>query len=86
LPWFAAYPYTNGRNVDEILRIIDAIQFSYKYGYATPADWKPGDPVIVPPPATVEAAEKRLKEPGIECKYWWFCTKKYELVVAQQAT
>lgn len=81
LAWFAAYPYTNGRNIDEILRVIDAIQFSYKYGYATPADWKPGDPVIVPPPPTTEGAEKRLKEPGIECKYWWFCTKKYELVV-----
>ena len=81
LAWFAAYPYTNGRNVDEILRIIDAIQFSYKYGVATPADWKPGEPVIVPPPATEEAAAKRLSEPGVECKAWWFCTKKYEAVV-----
>jgi peroxiredoxin (alkyl hydroperoxide reductase subunit C) len=35
----------------------------------------------VPPPATVEDAEMRLKEPGIECKYLWFCTKKYELIV-----
>ncbi|MFN7106242.1 MAG: peroxiredoxin [Pyrobaculum sp.] len=75
LAWFAAYPYTNGRNVDEILRIIDAIQFSYKYGYATPADWRPGMAAIVPPPPTVEAAEQRLKEGGISCKAWWFCEK-----------
>jgi peroxiredoxin (alkyl hydroperoxide reductase subunit C) len=82
LAWFAAHPYTNGRNIDEVFRVIDAIQFSYKYGYATPADWKPGDPVIMPPPATVEDAERRLKEPGIECEYWWFCTRKYDIVKA----
>jgi len=81
LAWFAAYPYSNGRNIDEILRIIDAIQFTYKYGYVTPADWKPGEPVIVPPPSTEEKAAKRLSEPGIECKAWWFCTKKYETIV-----
>lgn len=75
LVWFAAYPYTNGRNIDEILRIIDAIQFTYRHGYATPADWRPGMPAIVPPPTTVEAAEKRVKEPGISCKTWWFCEK-----------
>jgi len=78
--WFAAYPYNNGRNVDEILRIIDAIQFNFNYGYATPVNWRPGDPVIVPPPTTVEAAEKRMKESGIECKTWWLCQKKYELI------
>ena len=82
LVWFAAYPYTNGRNIDEILRTIDAIQTSYKYGVATPADWKPGDPVIVPPPTTEEAAAKRLYE-GYECRTWWFCTRKLE--VAAQA-
>ncbi len=81
LAWFAAYPYTNGRNIDEIIRVIDAIQFSYKYGYATPADWTPGKPVIVPPPPTEELAEKRLKEQDVNCKTWWFCEKDYNKIV-----
>ncbi|ABL87348.1 3-Cys thioredoxin peroxidase [Pyrobaculum islandicum DSM 4184] len=81
LVWFALYPLAVGRGVDEILRVIDAIQFNYKHGYLAPVDWRPGDPVIVPPPQRYEGAEKRLKETGIECKTWWFCTKKYEEVV-----
>lgn len=51
----------------EILRIIDALQTTDKYKVATPANWQPGDPVVVPPPITVEDAEEMLKE-GYECK------------------
>ena len=69
------YPLSNGRNMPEILRIVTALQTSDKYGVATPANWQPGDPVIVPPPNTVEAAEKRLKE-GYDCTDWFFCKKK----------
>ena len=69
------YPLSNGRNMQEILRIIDALQTSDKHGVATPANWKPGDKVIVPPPKTQEDAEKRMKE-GYECKDWFFCEKK----------
>ncbi len=76
LAWFALYPLSNGRNIDEIIRVIDAVQTTYKHGVATPANWKPGDPVIVPPPHNYPDAEKRLKEPGVECKTWWFCTKR----------
>lgn len=68
------YPMTNGRNIDEILRLIDACQTSDKYGIATPEGWKPGDKVIVPPPATAEAAEQRMSE-GYECVDWYFCKK-----------
>lgn len=68
------YPMTNGRNIDEILRLIDACQTSDKHGVATPANWQPGEKVIVPPPATAEAAEKRLAE-GYECVDWYFCKK-----------
>lgn len=68
------YPLSNGRNMQEILRIIDALQTSDKHGVATPANWKPGDKVIVPPPKTQEDAEKRMKE-GYECKDWFFCEK-----------
>ncbi|KAF5415393.1 MAG: Peroxiredoxin [Candidatus Methanogaster sp.] len=68
------YPLSTGRNMDEILRLIDALQAADKYGIATPADWRPGDQAIVPPPATTEEAEKRLTE-GYDCKDWYFCEK-----------
>jgi len=68
------YPMTNGRNIDEILRLVDACQTSDKYGIATPEGWKPGDKVIVPPPTTTEAAEQRMSE-GYECVDWYFCKK-----------
>jgi peroxiredoxin (alkyl hydroperoxide reductase subunit C) len=71
------YPLTTGRNMDEILRLIDALQTTDKYHVATPANWRPGEDVIVPPPATQEEAEARLKA-GYECKDWYFCTKKLE--------
>jgi peroxiredoxin (alkyl hydroperoxide reductase subunit C) len=69
------YPLTTGRNMAEILRLIDALQTTDKNGVATPANWKPGDKVIVPPPNTTEMAEERLKQ-GYECKDWYFCMKK----------
>ncbi|MEM3421129.1 MAG: peroxiredoxin [Candidatus Hadarchaeum sp.] len=69
------YPLTTGRNTDEILRLIDALQTTDEHHVATPANWRPGDDVIVPPPNTQEAAEERLKQ-GYECKDWYFCKKK----------
>ncbi len=71
------YPLTTGRNMAEILRVINALQITDKHHVATPANWQPGDEVIVPPPATQEAAEERLKQ-GFECKDWYFCKKKME--------
>lgn len=69
------YPLTTGRNVDEILRLVTALQTSDAHTVATPANWQPGDPVIVPPPRTQEAAEERLGE-NYDCKDWYFCQKK----------
>jgi len=69
------YPLTTGRNMQEILRLIDALQTTDKHKVATPANWKPDEAVIVPPPKTQEMAEQRLKE-GYECKDWYFCKKK----------
>jgi peroxiredoxin (alkyl hydroperoxide reductase subunit C) len=69
------YPLTTGRNMSEILRVIDALQTTDKNKVATPANWKPGDPVIVPPPTTQEAAKERLAQ-GYECKDWYLCKKK----------
>ena len=69
------YPLTTGRNMDEILRVIDALQTTDKHGVATPANWRPGDKVIVPPPKTAEAAEERVKA-GYECTDWYFCKRE----------
>jgi len=68
------YPLTTGRNMDEILRLIDALQVVDKYSVATPANWRPGDKVVVPPPQTTEAAEARLQE-GYECVDWYLCRR-----------
>ena len=72
------YPLTTGRNMDEILRIIDALQATDAHGVATPANWRPGDMVVVPPPNTQEMAEERLKQ-GYECVDWYLCKKKLEV-------
>ena len=69
------YPLTTGRNMQEILRIIDALQTTDKHKVATPANWNVGDPVVVPPPNSTEGAEERVKE-GYDCKDWYLCFKK----------
>jgi peroxiredoxin (alkyl hydroperoxide reductase subunit C) len=69
------YPLTTGRNMHEILRLVDALQTTDKYKVATPANWKPGDKVIVPAPRTLEEAEERVKA-GYECTDWYLCKKE----------
>jgi peroxiredoxin (alkyl hydroperoxide reductase subunit C) len=69
------YPLTTGRNMQEILRVIKALQTTDEHQVATPANWQPGDPVIVPPPKTQEGAEERVRE-DYDCKDWYFCTTK----------
>ena len=69
------YPLTTGRNMEEILRLIKALQTTDEHHVATPANWQPGEAVIVPPPGTQEEAEQRLKE-GYDCRDWYFCKKK----------
>jgi peroxiredoxin (alkyl hydroperoxide reductase subunit C) len=69
------YPLTTGRNMDEILRIIDCLQATDENHIATPANWRPGEPVIVPPPLTQEGAEERVKA-GYDCVDWYLCKKK----------
>ncbi len=68
------YPMSNGRSIDEILRLVKALQTSDKHGVATPENWQPGDKVIVPPPKTMADAKKRTQE-GYECTDWYFCKK-----------
>ena len=60
------YPLNVGRNMDEILRALEALQTSDKYSVAMPLDWKKGDKVIVPPPKTLSEMEDRLKDDTVE--------------------
>lgn len=69
------YPLSNGRNMQEILRLLRAFQTSDEHHVATPANWQPGDKVIVPAPSNQEDMEKRLSE-GYECKEFYLCYKK----------
>jgi len=69
------YPLTNGRSVDEIYRIVKALQTTDAHAVSTPVNWQPGDQVIVPAPKTSEGAEKRLSEAGVEAKDWYFAKK-----------
>lgn len=71
------YPLSTGRNFDEIKRIVIALQKADE-GYATPADWRPGDDVIVPPPGSCGAAKERMESSGddIYCLDWFMCFKK----------
>jgi peroxiredoxin 2/4 len=69
------YPLTTGRNMQEILRVVKALQTADEHGVATPANWQPGQKVIMPPPKSAEAAAQRVAEGGLECKDWYFCKK-----------
>lgn len=71
---FVYYPLTTGRSVEEILRVVEALQVTDKYKVATPEGWQKGDKVIVPAPATQKEAESRASE-GYETTDWYFSKK-----------
>jgi len=71
------YPLTNGRSIDEIFRLVQALQTHEKNKVATPEGWQPGQPVIVPAPTTQEGAEKRTQEP-YEVTDWYFAKKELD--------
>ncbi len=68
------YPLTTGRSMPEILRLVKALQTTDAHGVSTPANWQPGDKVVVPAPKTVEEMKKRDAE-GLECRDWYLCFK-----------
>ncbi len=72
------YPMSNGRNMDEIKRLIIAMQTSEREKVATPANWVPGEEVIVPPPGSCGAAKERMEaaDPDVRCVDWFLCFKK----------
>ena len=74
------YPLSLGRNFDELYRALIAMQTADAFDCATPADWQPGDDVIVPTAGSCGTAEDRMegKEEGVDCVDWFFCTKKID--------
>lgn len=73
------YPLTNGRNISEILRLLTALQTTDKYHVVTPANWQPGQPVLVPPPKTYKGLISRAENPQSEsltCQDWFLCGKE----------
>ncbi len=71
------YPLSLGRNFDELYRALIAMQTADKFQIATPADWRPGDEVIVPPAGSCGVAKERMEgAKDIKCYDWFFCTKK----------
>lgn len=69
------YPLTNGRNIDEIVRLVKALQTTDANKVSTPVNWNPGEKVIVPAPTTTEGAEKRMSEEGLDVQDWYFSRK-----------
>ena len=72
------YPLSTGRNFDEIKRIILALQKADNDNVATPADWRPGDDVIIPTAGSCGTAKERVesKDPNMYCLDWFLCFKK----------
>jgi peroxiredoxin 2/4 len=73
------YPLSVGRNFDELYRVLIALQTADAFSVALPADWRPGDDVIVPPAGSCGVAKERMEgHAGMKCHDWFFCTKPLE--------
>jgi len=70
------YPLNVGRNMDEILRALTALQTSDKYKVAMPLDWKKGDKVIVPPPKTLDEMKSRMDDKSLELVDFYLAKKE----------
>lgn len=69
------YPLNVGRNMDEIIRVLKALQTSDKYSVALPLNWTPGEKVIVPPPKTLDEMNDRINDDSVE-KIDFYLAKK----------
>lgn len=74
------YPLSLGRNFDELYRVVIALQTADEFSVATPADWQPGDDVIVPTAGSCGVARERMETQGgdTHCHDWFFCTRKLD--------
>ncbi len=73
------YPLSVGRNFDELYRTLIALQTADAFGVALPADWRPGDDVIVSPAASCSSAKNRMEgKEDMVCQDWFFCSRKLD--------
>ena len=81
------YPLSLGRNFDKLKRILIGLQTADEFGVALPADWRPGDDVIVPTAGSCGVAQQRMesKEEDVTCYDWFFCTKKLSKEAVENA-
>ena len=72
------YPLALGRNFDELRRVFVGLQTIDRFHVSLPADWRPGDEVVVPSPGTMDALDRQEGHPadGVTCHDWFFCTRK----------
>jgi peroxiredoxin (alkyl hydroperoxide reductase subunit C) len=73
------YPLNVGRNMDEIIRALTALQVSDEHKVALPLNWKKGDKVIVPPPKTLQQMEARIKDDSCEKVDFYLACKELNL-------
>ncbi len=71
------YPMQLGRNFDELKRVLVGLQTVDKHRVALPADWRPGDEIIVPAPLSYEG--EATTPDGARCYDWYFCTRPLEV-------
>lgn len=73
------YPLSLGRNFDELYRALIALKTADEFNIATPADWRPGDDVIISPAGSCGTAKNRMEgKEDMQCQDWFFCTKKID--------
>src|SRR5574344_3147633 len=74
------YPLSLGRNFDELKRVLIGLQTADNFNVALPADWRPGDEVIVPTAGSCGVAKERMesKAEDTKCYDWFFCTRKLD--------
>ncbi|SJZ32855.1 C-terminal domain of 1-Cys peroxiredoxin [Selenihalanaerobacter shriftii] len=69
------YPLELGRSIPEILRAVKGLQTADRYEAGIPANWQPGEPVVLPPPSTYDQLRDRVENPppGVDCLTWYLC-------------
>jgi len=74
------YPLSLGRNFDELYRVLLGLKTADAFSVALPADWRPGDDVIVPTAGSCGVAKERMetRDKDVTCYDWFFCTKKLD--------
>jgi len=80
------YPLSLGRNFEELYRALIAMQAADAFAIATPADWQPGDDVIVPTAGSCGVAQERMdNKTEMTCHDWFFCTRKIDKAKIMEA-